>query len=94
VVSVPWWRDAVQLVLGPAAWSIVLMVLSLVILNLRRQFAWTQDLNELCHAVPDRLRRFRGAMSTLQAGARGTGCAWNWKTVVCCDVCPWPTASG
>ena len=61
VVSVPWWRDAVQLVLGPAAWLIVPMVLSLSALNLRRQFAWPRDLlaldlNELRHAAPGGLR--------------------------------------
>ena len=62
VESVPWWRDAVQLVLGPASWIIVPIVLSLVALNLRRQFAWTRDLlaldlNELRHAAPDSLRQ-------------------------------------
>ena len=60
VVPVSWWRDAVQLVLGPASWIIIPIVLSLVALNLRRQFAWTRDLlaldlNELRHAAPDSL---------------------------------------
>lgn len=58
VVSVPGWRDAVQLVPGPAAWIVLLTVLSLAALNLRRQFAWTRDLlaldlNELRHHYRD-----------------------------------------
>lgn len=58
VAAAPWWQAAVQLVLGPAAWIVVLTVLLLAALNLRRQFAWARnllalDLNELRHAAPE-----------------------------------------
>ena len=58
IAAAPWWRAAVQQVLGPAAWIAALAVLFLAALNLRRQFAWSRsllalDLNELRHAAPE-----------------------------------------
>ena len=100
VVSVPWWRDAVQLVLGPAAWIIVPIVLSLAALNLctasspRPGISWPWISTNCAMPRPTVGGRFRRARVTPQAGACGTGCAWNWKTAACCcGACPWPTAS-
>ena len=83
VVSVPWWRDAVQPVPGPMAWIIVPIALSLAALNLRRQFAWTRDLlaldrNELRHAAPDSLRQVQVPWSEIYTTDWGV---WDWVHV-------------
>ena len=81
VVSVPWWRDFVQLVLEPATWIVISIVLSLAVLNRRRQFAWSRDLlaldlNELRHAAPGGLRQVPWS----EVYTAGWG-AWDWVRV-------------
>jgi len=81
VAAAPRWQAAVQLVLGPAAWIVVLTVLLLAALNLRRQFAWARnllalDLNGLRHAAPDGLQQvpWRGVYTA-------TWGLWDWVRV-------------
>ena len=52
------------------------MVLSLAVLNRRRQFAWTLDLNELRHSAPDGLRQ----VPWNEVYTAGWG-AWDWVRV-------------